>query len=649
MCGIAGIYSFGAQSVPESELRSMVAVMTHRGPDDEGLLTLDQVGLAMRRLSVIGVANGHQPIFNEDRTVALVFNGEIYNYRELKRDLLERGHRFQTDSDAEVAVHLYEELGEQFVTKLRGMFALALYDQRSRTLFLARDRTGQKPLYFAEHDSRLVFASEIKAVHASGCLPKELDRDGLASYLVFGFVVGGGTLFRNVKRLDAGCLMTVSQRGRKTIRYWEPPQPRNQGVDVDAEATRVRALVEDAVKVRLMSEVPLGAFLSGGVDSSIVVAIMARHLERPLQTFSVGFDDASDELPWAQVVARQFGTEHHEVLVPGCTPGLLQKINWFNDEPASDPAAVPTYCLARYARSRITVALTGEGGDEAFAGYPHYRNFLLLERLERIMPGAALVARSLGRLEPLLRGRPSSRFWKGVWLAGLPAAERARGWVSAFTDHELLELTENNDGHMERLVAVFRELEAQGSATDPLGQLLYFDTRLTLADQLLMKVDKMSMASALEARSPLLDHLLLEHVATLPTDVKISRKGSKLVLRAAFRDQLPAEILDRRKQGFDVPLIRWLTGDLRPVAERLLLNRDAPIASLLKSDSVLATWRRMERRQDRRAARQLWRLVNLGIWLEIHWPTGRMREDWIAEQPTEHLVQSRVADFSSPR
>lgn len=647
MCGIAGILSLGEQAVSESALSSMVATLTHRGPDDEGQVTLDRVGLGMRRLSIIGVANGHQPIFNEDRTVALVFNGEIYNYRELKADLLQRGHRFGTDSDAEVAVHLFEELGTGFVRRLRGMFALALYDQASDVLLLARDRTGQKPLYYATHEGRFVFGSEIKALHASGYVPKELDRDGLTSYLVFGFVVGGGTLFRKVRRVDAGCLMTVGRRGSSTERYWELPGPGVQSPDLGAVSDRVRALVEQAVEVRLMSEVPLGAFLSGGIDSSVVVAMMARNLEGSFQTFSVGFDDASDELPHAELVARRFATEHHEVLVRGCGPGLLRKINWFYDEPASDPAAVPTYCLSQYARKRITVALTGEGGDETFAGYPHYRNLMLVERLERGLPGLSFLARSLGRLEPLLRGIPSSRFWKGIWLAGLPADERARGWVSAFTDSELLELMLSGNGRREQLMAVFRQLEAASSATDPLAQLLYFDTRLTLADQLLMKVDKMSMASGLEARSPLLDHHLLEYVAALPTRLKISRGGSKLVLREAFKDQLPEEILRRPKQGFDVPLVRWLTRDLRPIVDRLLLGREPTITELVRGETVSAIWRRVERSEDGRAARQMWRLLNLAVWQDMHWPSAGMGEICSSGDEPEEPMRARVKDFSS--
>ena len=627
MCGIAGIFSLSGREVDRGPLAAMCAAMVHRGPDDEGMFVEPAAALGMRRLSIIGVANGRQPVTNEDGSVVLVMNGELYNYRELKRGLEERGHRFATESDTEVAVHLYEEEGEEFFSRLRGMFAFALWDRRRGRLVLGRDRAGKKPLYWARHGGLLVFASEIKALHASGLVPKELNHAGLRSYLAHGLVAGEETLFAGVRKLGPGMRLVATRQDVRIEDWAGEPEPIDVPASFDEAATRLRGLLDDAVRVRLMSEVPLGAFLSGGVDSAAVVALMRRHLERPVQTFSVGFaDEGIDENVAARETARVLGTEHHDVLVSDCPASLLREVNWHQDEPAGDPAAVPTLCLSRFARERVTVVLTGEGGDEAFGGYRHYVLGRLVQIADRRVPGLRAAARLAQGLEPVLGRRLPRRLWKAVWLASLSDDDRLRGWLSAFTDDELAALLAPLDGgHDGRDVygALARALPPGNDPERFVRRLMHVDARLGLAEGLLMKVDKMSMAASLEARCPLLDQHVIAFAAGLPLAMKLGGDGTKLVLRRAIEGLLPAEILRRPKHGFDVPLRRWLLNDLAADAEALLLSERAPIRGLLDLEPVRAMWGVLRRRSDELVARQLWLLLNLAIWHEQHWPTAR--------------------------
>lgn len=630
MCGIAGIFSLSGREVPDV-LDAMNDTLVHRGPDDAGTYRHGRAGLAMRRLSIIGVDNGHQPLFNEDGDVALIFNGEIYNYRALKADLVAAGHRFATLSDVEVVVHLYEEHGDAFLDHLRGMFALALYDRKRDRLLLARDRSGQKPLYYAESDGLLVFASEIKAIHASGLVAKELDRASLRSYLTYGFVVGEPTLFAGVRKLPAGHALAAAAGTTETRQYWDLPSSTAAADSLEDAAATVRELLEESVKKRLMSEVPLGAFLSGGVDSSAVVALMKRYLDQPVQTFCVGFEDSRyDELPHARAVADHFGTRHHELVLRGVNLELLRDLNWHHDEPSGDPAAVPTFCLSRFARQRITVVLTGEGGDETFAGYPHHRHAFRFGALEARLPGLNLVARGVAGLEGMFGALGSARFWKGVWIAGLAVEERHRGWYATYTDHELERLLGpemRRQGVNGALSQPFRDLQGKVSGRDLLDQLLYVDSKMMLADQLLMKVDKTTMAASLEARCPLLDQELLEYASALPASLKLSADGgSKRVLRRALRGLIEDDILDRPKQGFDVPLATWLERDLEGFVSGALLAEAAPLGRYLDLGTVRDVWQRFRRRRDMRSAKQIWRLLNLAVWHEIHWPSGLLAD-----------------------
>jgi len=629
MCGIAGIVSLGDRPIPDV-LELMVGVLVHRGPDDVGFHADQHAGIGMRRLSIIGVRNGRQPILNEDGSIALVLNGEIYNHESLRRTLKSQGHTFRTDSDAEVAVHLFEMHGVNFVDHLHGMFALALYDRTNRRVILARDRAGKKPLYYAVSDGCLLFGSEIKAIHASGLLPKEVDTHSLRSFLSYGYVVGEGSMFRDIRKLPAGNRLEISGPHTRTVCYWEPPVVQTTDLSFDEAAVRLREMLEESVRKRLMSEVPLGAFLSGGIDSSAIVGIMAKLLRQPFHTFCVGFEDGPlEELHNDRAIADHYGTLHHELLLKGCSLELLRDVNYFNDDPVGDPAVLPTFCLAHFARRHIKVALTGEGGDEGFGGYRHYERCRRLSQFTGGVPGLSLAAGMISRLQTSLQPLAPNLPWKGLWIAGLPAGEQTRGWLSVFTDVEIERLMrrglQRQDGDS-TLVREFRALQMRAGERDPVSQLMYVDSRSSLADELLMKVDKMTMASSLEARCPLLDQELLEFAFRLPASMKLSGEGSKLVLRRAVEQIVPSETLQRRKQGFDPPLDRWLQTDMRPFVESGLLGTVSPLKPYLDLEMVRGMWRRSLTAPQSLAARQLWRIVNLAVWLELHWPTGLLSD-----------------------
>ena len=639
MCGICGILCLDGSDAPDV-VGAMNDAMAHRGPDDDGIYRDGPLAFGMRRLSIIGVDNGHQPIFNEDESAAIILNGEIYNYLELREALEGRGHQFSTASDIEVALHLYEEVGEGFVDRLRGMFGLALWDRTQRRLLVGRDRPGKKPIYYSVVDGKLLFASEIKALHASGLVPKELDPTALRSYLAFGFVVGDRTLFRHVKRLPAGFLLEAVDGEVRLERYWDLPGSVDHPVeappttDLDTAASRLQELLEEGVRKRLMSEVPLGAFLSGGVDSSAVVAVMRRHFDQPLQTFTVGFADTRlDELQYARQVAERFGTHHHELELQGANLALLKQINWFYDEPAGDPATLPTFCLSKFARQHITVALTGEGGDEIFGGYPHHRHCRSLGKLDRI-PLLQPAARLFSSAESVLPARPG----KALWLLGMRPEERYRGWTAAFTDREMARILRPDAARLspvELLVEPLATLHHRVPDLDPLARLLYVDSRNVLADQLLLKVDKMGMAASLEARCPLLDQDFVEYAATLPTDLKLGPDGGKRVFRKALRGLIPDDILDRKKQGFEVPLDTWFRRDLGPLVEKALLSSDADLAQFLDTEAIAKMWKDYLDQPTTRRGLQMWRLTNLAVWHELHWPSGVFRSLGAEEEDPE--------------
>lgn len=619
MCGIAGfVYFDAAHPVDERELRAMAAAIRHRGPDDEGLFVDGPAGLVMRRLSIIDVAGGHQPIFNEDRSVAVVFNGEIYNYADLRARLEAHGHRFATNCDTEVLVHAYEEWGDTCPEHLQGMFAFAAWDIRARSLFIARDRLGKKPLYYFRDGRRLVFASEIKSLLACADVPRTLSVKALDAYLTLGYVPAPDTLFEGIAKLPAGHSFRLSGAEVSVRPYWDlrfdgPPA----GGSFEDQRSEVRRLLEESVRIRLRSDVPLGAFLSGGIDSSIIVGLMSRLMGRPVETFSVGFEEESlNELPYAGIIARHFRSHHHEIVVRDCTPDLMDRLVWHMDEPVSDPAALPTLIVSDLARRHVTVVLTGEGGDELFAGYDYYRIDRQAMRY-RVLPQAlsrALLPAAARAVNGLI-GRPRYHD-RTIWHWELPASAGMLAWVAVFTDDERDRvcspaLVERLDGEAAR---VFSSAFARSGANDRLHRLMYTDTKVWLPDDLLMKVDKMSMAASIEARAPYLDHVLMEYVASIPAVNKLRGDIPKLIVKQIAEEFLPREIVHRPKHTFDVPVGKWLLGPLSDLTRDIVREGVLPGVSWFDAGYILGPlWADLAAGKPG-VARQVWSLLNLGLW-----------------------------------
>ena len=579
MCGIVGAVQVGGPPPDPAILRRMAAALHHRGPDDEGYHTAPGVGLGVRRLSIIDVAGGHQPLANEDGTIWVVGNGEIYNHRALRAALTARGHRFRTGSDIEVVVHAYEEHGEAFVEHLWGMFALAIWDSRRQRLLLARDRVGEKPLLYAPVPGGLVFASEFAALLAHPAVPRTVEPRAIYHYLHFGYVPAPLSAFAGVYKLPPARLLVWEAGAQRQQRYWQVAYAPKVSWPEEEAAERLRALLRDAVRLRLMSEVPLGALLSGGVDSSTVVALMAEATSVPVPTFSIGFSHRDyDELAYARLVAQRFGTSHHELVVEPSATAVLPALVRHYGEPFADSSAVPTWYVAQLTRQHVTVALTGDGGDEAFAGYDRYQAALVAARLDRLPAPARRLAGRGGHLLPQWGGRWSP--WRRAqrWLTALPLApaERYLRWVGLCAEEVRAALLAPAFAHQvaaERPAALLAEAWGLTAGGQPLDALLAADRELYLPNDLLVKVDIATMAHSLEARAPFLDHRVLEFAARLPARLQRRGASGKYLLKRAMADLLPEEILRRRKMGFGVPLAAWLRG---PLARRLRETLLAP-------------------------------------------------------------------------
>ena len=534
----------------------MGETLLHRGPDEGGIHTEPGVGLGMRRLSIIDLKTGHQPLANEDHSVWVVFNGEIYNYRELTAGLLTRGHRFATASDTETLVHLYEEHGADCVRHLRGMFAFALWDARRRTLLLARDRLGIKPLYYAQTPCGLVFGSELKALIASPWVRRRVDPNALAAYLKSGYVPDPLSILAGVAKLPAGHVLLVKDgRAGAPQRYWEPTshfRDTDESLDEAEAGARLWDLLADAVRSHLVSDVPVGAFLSGGVDSSAVVGLMAREVGVPVKTFSVGFREAGfDEAPYARRVAEWFGTEHHELIATPQDLGLLDEVLAACDEPFADASAIPTYLVSRLARQHVKVVLSGDGGDELFAGYDRY---LVDQREKRlgILGDLGLGAPLRLISDALPEGARGKNFLRHF---SLPRMGRYLDAISLFPDRALRDLLE--PGVASASPPLFEDALRDSQGLDTLSRLQDLDLRTNLPGDILTKVDRMSMAHSLEARVPLLDHPLVEFACRLPADLRMRGGQTKYLLRRILRGRVPDEVLARPKGGFGVPIRAW--------------------------------------------------------------------------------------------
>jgi asparagine synthase (glutamine-hydrolysing) len=621
MCGIAGFFVRDGQGGSDALLRSMTGILAHRGPDGDGFFREAGVGLGHRRLAIIDLVTGDQPMSNDDGTVTLVFNGEIYNFRELRAELERRGHRFRTASDTEAILRAYETWELGCVERLRGMFAFALWDRRRRRLLLARDRVGIKPLVYAWDGHRLLFASELKAILQDSSVPRELDWEALHDFLTFHYVPSPRTIFRGVRKLPPASYLVIDQaRGQPEVRrYWDLRFAPDESRRDDDWLAGLRARLEDAVRSHLVADVPLGAFLSGGMDSSTVVALMAAVSRQPVRTFSIGFDDTDfDELGYARQVARRFGTDHYEFVVKPDALEALPRLGWQLDEPFADSSALPTYYVAKITREHVTVALSGDGGDENFAGYRRYATALglhqrydrlpgrlirsLLRQAARLLPAGA---RGQGYLE-LLGADPVDRY------AHMVTFQRQRSLGRLLTRDARAAIDAESAG------AAFRRLAAEGNAPDYLSTLQYIDVRQYLPDDILAKVDFTSMLVSLEARVPLLDHVLMEYVATMPSRLKFRNGSGKAILKRVMAADLPAEILDRRKMGFGVPLAAWFRDGLGQYARELLLDRRARQRGVVSSpvvERLLAEHRRGHR--DRSS--QLWALLCLEEWARRWW------------------------------
>ena len=580
MCGICGVYNFrNKEPVNQDLIKRMTGALKHRGPDDEGIYLGSRVkgsglmvGLGVRRLSIIDLETGHQPIHNEDKTIWIVFNGEIYNFRDLREALEKKGHIFYTKSDTEVILHLYEEYGRDCVQRLNGMFAFAIWDSREERLFLARDRIGIKPLFYVEHKGSIIFASEIKSILENKEISKEIDLQSLYSMMKLQYIPAPKTIFKEIKKLLPGHRLAC-QKGKISIeKYWDLDLARKE----ESEAfylEELPRLLEESIRLRLISDVPLGAFLSGGIDSSIMVGLMSKFSEKPVKTYSVGFEaeDSFNELKYARLASQHFKTDHQELIMKSKDiEELLPKIVYYLDDPITDPAVIPTYLVSKLAKEKVTVVLTGEGGDELFAGYRRYS-------LDRLAP-------YYGKLPSIIRKKmisaliskllPQGRFQQGIEaLNQPPGVQRYLSWVSKFNDETLENLytKEVKEEIKEKgLTSIFRSYFESPQERDFHSRTLYCDIKTWLPDDLLVKVDRMSMATSLEARVPYLDHRIVELCTSMPIHLKLRGFTSKYILRKALSDLIPEEILKRRKQGFTVPLAPWFRKELRNFTQEIL-------------------------------------------------------------------------------
>jgi asparagine synthase (glutamine-hydrolysing) len=583
MCGIAGkLYFDTNRAATPDELVAMSRTIRHRGPDGEGVWTDRHVGLAHRRLSIIDLREvAAQPMCNEDETIWVTFNGEIYNFQELRKDLESQGHIFRTNSDTEVIVHAYEQYGRDCLQHFRGMFAFVLWDKRQQLLFGARDRLGKKPFFYYHDAEKFLFASEAKAILADRAVPAIVNPTAVDQFLAFGYVPAPITAFEEIKKLPAAHWIEVQGGRVRTGRYWKLRYVPKRSLSMEDAAQEVQWRLAEAVRARLISDVPLGVFLSGGIDSSAVVACMAQAMDRPVRTFCVGFEEeAFDERTFARQVAQKFGTDHTELIVKAPVQDILPKLIWHYDEPFGDSSAVPSYAIAQLTRQHVTVVLNGDGGDENFAGYDRY----VVNRRAQIGNGIprgiwAAAARVVGGLPNGMQNLyPFSKMLRVSTAMAKSPARRYAKWVghfspeerSAFYSPEFVGLMGDSDPE-----ALYERVYGESDADDWADATLDADVNLYLVDDLLVKMDRATMAHSLEARSPFLDHVFMEFVASLPASLKLAGKVKKAVLKTSLRGILPDTILDRKKMGFGAPLPQWFRRDLREMAYDVLLSPTA--------------------------------------------------------------------------
>jgi asparagine synthase (glutamine-hydrolysing) len=622
MCGINGlVYSDPRHPVDRDLVRRLTTTLRHRGPDADGFFWGSGAALGHRRLSIIDLSTGDQPIFNEDRSKVVVFNGEIYNFRALRAELEQRGHRFGTASDTEVIVHGWEEWGDGCIARLRGMFAIALWDIRERRLLLARDRVGKKPLYYLHDEDRLLFGSELKALLGDPSVKRAVNTEALDDYLTFGAVPAPRTIYQGVQQV-APAHYLVWERGRvHTVEYWDPSPirvtPRGEGEALE----QFDAIFQEAVRLRMISDVPLGAFLSGGVDSTAVVAAMASQSERPVVTTTISFSDSAfDEARFAQSVATALGTDHQVLKVEPEAAKVLPRLVWHLDEPFADSSALPSYYVAQAARQRVTVALSGDGGDEVFAGYEwRYGLNVLEDRVRRLIPrpvrhwGLGPLSAVWPKADRLPRPLRWKFFLRNVSLEPEEAYFHDMSFFTPTDKRALLtqEFRRTLGGYTP--FPAFRAHFDRTRGLDHLSRILYADLKTYLPNDILVKMDRMAMANSLEVRSPLLDHEVIEFAASLPLHLKYHRGTAKYLLKRYAERRAPAGVVNRPKMGFSIPLATWLRGALRSTADDLLLSERALGRGYFRPDVIRGMWQRHQAGQ-RNHAHHLWALMMLELW-----------------------------------
>ncbi len=619
MCGLCGIFNVGTnEPVRQPVLEAMADTIAHRGPDAEGFYTSGPIGLAHRRLSIIDLEGGQQPMASPDSSVIVVFNGEIYNFAELRQQLEQKGYTFKSKSDTEVIIYLYQEMGERCFEQLRGMFAIAIWDAKNRKVVLARDRVGKKPLFYFYDGKRCVFGSEMKAILEAPGIPREVDLEALSDYFSLLYVPAPKSIFKHVRKLRPGHYAVISDQGFREVEYWDLTFAHIEERTEQDWVEQLLAVYRESVRIRLMSDVPLGAFLSGGVDSSSVVAMMSELMGEPVITSSIGFKDKEfDELDYARLIAEQFKTKHHDQVVEPDAAGILERLVWHYDEPFADSSAIPTYYVSKVAREHVTVALSGDGGDEIFAGYRRY----MLDARENAIRGMIPMGirhtlfRPLAALYPKADWAP--RIFRGKATFENLACSHIEGYfrsVSACrpeTKRLLLHPDVRRRLQGYDTLDLFRTYYDKAGTTDPLSRIQYVDVKTYLPDDILAKVDRASMANSLEVRSPLLDHRFMELTARMPSSLKLKGSIGKYIFKKSLENVVPEDVLYRKKMGFAVPLASWLRGELKPMAESLLLAGQPD--GILDKLSVERLWKEHQSGLRNRST-ELWTVLMFRLW-----------------------------------
>lgn len=631
MCGIAGQVSY-VQPVNTEDVSSMIQRLVHRGPDDQGIYLNSRnqsvsennvfpaegngpfAGLGHRRLSIIDLSSGHQPVHNEERKIWIVFNGEIYNFQGLRNDLIKAGHRFYTSSDTEVIVHLYEKYGDDCVKYLRGMFAFAIWDQKRKRIFVARDRLGKKPLYYHWDNKTLLFASELKGILACPDFKRTIDREALVNYLQYGYIPDPMSIFRGVCKLPPGHVLTVESGSLSVSKYWDISFESKATGDEEEVSEQLLEKLRESVKLRLISDVPLGAFLSGGIDSSLIVALMAKQMSQPVKTFSIGFEEADyNELPYAREVAELYKTDHHEMVVRPGSFDLIENIVHHFDEPFGDASSIPTYYVSKLASEYVKVVLSGDGGDELFAGYDSYSAIMYRNKYERIPKYLRSAIKMAAEILP-----DGSRGKNFLYNISLPLDKRFIDYishVSLFRNTKLLSGDLVN--YLGKKEDVFEKYFEEARKFDALSKLQYMDMKTYLPGDILVKVDRMSMAHSLETRTPLLDQEVVEFVNGLPYRYKLNEATRKYVFKKVARKLLPETILNRKKQGFAVPLRYWFKDELKSYIREVLFEKRTCQRGYFNQKIVHKLFSEYEMgRRD--YSKLLWHILVLEVWHRLY-------------------------------